>query len=191
MFQHAGVVAEFVFSQLPTPKDTLAIIDGLLAELPGTAWARANLWPEALVREMRRQSYQANSSTFLAKALDIIRDRSAPRAPKRRRTLLDQRNVAARERHAHAQRVQKLKQDCEEYAVKASKVGNEYHRLVQKTRLPPEACARIMSFLLLRANRANGRGPQTYCMRCKQWFQLYQYVLHVAESEVHIQAVLN
>ena len=164
MFEHAGVVAEFVFSQLPTPKDTLAIIDGLLAELPGTAWARANLWPEALVREMRRQSYQANSSTFLAEALDIIIDRSAPRAPKRRRTLLDQRNVATRERHAHGQRVQKLKQDCEEYAVKASKVGNEYHRLVQKTRLRQRrARASCPSCCCAQAVRTAGAHRHTAC----------------------------
>ena len=55
MFQDAGVIAEFVFSQLPSPRDTLAIIDGLQQELPNSAWAKANLWPEALLREMRRQ----------------------------------------------------------------------------------------------------------------------------------------
>ena len=188
MFQNAGVIEEFVFSQLPSPRDTLAIIDGLQQELPNSAWAKANLWPEALVREMRRQSYQENSSTSLAGALEIITDRTVPLSAKRRRQISDR---AALEQNLHTALVQKLKRACSAYAVKAIKVGNEWGTLLKKTGLPNDACTRIMSFLLLRANDTAACGPRTYCMRCKKWFPLYQYVRHVAESDVHIQAVLN
>jgi hypothetical protein len=187
MFQNAGVIAEFVFSQLPSPRDTLAIIDGLQQELPDSAWAKAGLWPEHLVSEMRRQSYQENSSTSLADCLDIIMDRTVPLTAKRQRGMNDR---AAREQQIHAALVQKLKQDCEEYAVKAIKVGEEWHTLLLKTGLPLDACNRVMSFVLLRAHRPVARGPRTYCMRCKQWYPLYQFVLHVAESEAHL-AVWN
>ena len=121
MFEDAVVVAEFVFSQLLAPKDALAIIDGLLEELAGEGEPVAVVPCEGDAPPVVPS--KLNSSTFLAKALDINIDRSAPHAPKRRRTLPHQRNGAARERHARAQLARELKQDCKEYAVKASKVG--------------------------------------------------------------------
>jgi hypothetical protein len=188
MFQDAGVIAEFVFSQLPSPRDALAIIDGLVEELPRTAWARATLWPEELVTEMRAQSLRIDNDMSVAVAWDILRDRTNPLTRKRRHATHFQRRLGA---DTHAALVRKLKQDCEEYAVKASRVGNEWHALLLKTGLPPCVQERIMSFLLLRADSAVGRGPQMYCLRCRRFFQLYQYTLHVAGSADHIQAVLN
>jgi glutathione S-transferase len=54
MFQNAGVIAEFVFSQLPSPRDTLAIIEYLHDKFPGRG-----VWPEDMRLRARARSLAA------------------------------------------------------------------------------------------------------------------------------------
>lgn len=196
MFADAGDVTKFVLSQLPSPRDTLAILRGLATELPASAWREAGLSPEQLATEMRRQSYQsvnhvgapaANvARTLLASdALCMLMDRSVPDGPEVIAKRL--RRTQADYTRQHAELVERLKVACEDYARRADKVGTRYKALLRKAGLSPELTDRVVSFLTLVATAETG--PCTYCMRCRTWAPLFAYILHVANSDVHTRAV--
>ena len=193
MFVETGDVTNFVLSQLPSPRDTLAILHGLSEELPRSAWGLAGLSPQQLATEMRRQSFQSVNHVgaptanwpreFLKDALNVIMDRSIPDVPevlaKRARTQRDY-------MEQHAALVERLKRACEDYARRADKVGARYNALLRKTGLSQDLCCRVMSLLTLVAN--DKTGPDTYCMRCRTWAPLFKYIVHVANSDVHVRA---
>ena len=56
-------------------------------------------------------------------------------------------------------------------------------------RLPPLVVDHVMSYLLVTPNEKTG--PPVHCMRCKQWLHLHSYIHHVANSPVHVSAVLG
>lgn len=182
MFSSAVCLEGFVVGHLPKPRDALALI-GSLELLNGCLWERAGLTPELLCMEMRRQGYQRDmSQRFVVKCVSLNRRGDL----KLSFSVLRQND----DNRSRAEKMRLLWDQIWDYRKRATVQGDEYYfSLVRMRRLPPLVVNHVMSYLLVTANEKTG--PLVYCMRCKQWLHLHQYIHHVANSQVHVSAALG